>query len=571
MNATDHGTESVSRRPVIRVGGRRALGLAVLAASGLAGTLLVAGGAPAAGAATPQWVATWGASSVVGSAIPGNTCPAGSGLTNATVRNVVFASAGGGMVRVRLTNAFGTQPLQIGHASVAVQASGATPAAGTLQALAFGGQPAVTIPAGGRVTSDPVKLSVTAPTTLLVSVFVPGPTGPITNHPFTAQGNFLGTGDQALATTATSFQDTPCWMLIDAVDVQPASQVIGAVVALGDSITDTANTTGNANHRWPDFLARRLNALSGSTLSVVNAGLGGNRVLAPRPEPYWGVPAIDRLDRDVFTESGVRAVILLEGINDIGFSATSDQIIAGYQQIISQTHAKGLPIIGATMTPFRNSSIFSDARAQTWTAVNTFVRTSGAFDSVIDLAAATASAGDPLTLNPAFDSGDHLHPNDAGTQAMANAIDLTRLLAIAQGTPPTPTPTPTVSATPSPTPTATPSPTPTGGGGVRCTLTYRLSSAWSTGFVAALTLANTGSAPITGWTLAFTFPGNQTIVNLWNGVVTQTGASVSVRDAGFNATIPAAGSVAFGFQASFSGTNVNPAAFTVNGTACTAG
>ncbi|HEY7201380.1 MAG TPA: SGNH/GDSL hydrolase family protein [Candidatus Dormibacteraeota bacterium] len=373
---------------------------------------------------------------------------------------MVFLSAGGGSVRVRLTNAFGTQPVQVGHAAVAVQGSGATPAAGTVHGLTFAGQRAVTIPAGGRVTSDPVAMSVTALTTLLVSVFVPGPTGPITNHPFTAQGNFLGTGDLAETMSAAGFQDTPCWMLIDAVDVQPPVQVIGSVVALGDSITDTANTTGNANHRWPDDLARRLNGLSGSTLAVVNAGLGGNRVLAARPEPYFGVAALDRLDRDVFTEAGVRAVILLEGINDIGFSATADQIIAGYQQIISQTHARGLPILGATMTPFRNSSIFNDQRAQTWTAVNQFIRTSAAFDGVIDFAAATAAPGDPMTLNPSMDSGDHLHPNDAGTQAMADAIDLARLVALAQ-TSPSPTPTATPTSTPTPTPTRTPTPTPT--------------------------------------------------------------------------------------------------------------
>jgi lysophospholipase L1-like esterase len=457
MDRSHDGTAR-SARP--RAGRRLLLAAAALAASGLGWTALTAAGAGLSAApAAVGFVASWAASSVQGSAVPGSTCPAGNGLTNSTVRNVVFLSAGGSVVRVRLTNAFGTQPLQVGHASVAVQGSGATPS-GAVSSLTFGGQRAVTIAAGARVTSDPVTMPVTALSTLLVSVFVPGPTGPITFHPFTAQGNFLGSGDLSAATSATGFSDTPCWMFIDAVDVQPASRVIGSVVALGDSITDTANTTGNANHRWPDDTARRLDGLSGSTLSIVNAGLGGNRVLAARPEPFWGVAALDRLDRDVFTESGVRAVILLEGINDIGFSAPSDQIIAGYRQIVSQSHAHGLPIFGGTLTPFRSSAIWSAARQQTWDAVNSFVRTGGAFDGVIDFAAATGSAGDPLTLNTSFDSGDHLHPNDAGTQAMASAIDLARLVSAAQTTP-TPTPTPTGTPTPTPTPTATATPTPT--------------------------------------------------------------------------------------------------------------
>jgi lysophospholipase L1-like esterase len=470
MQTSDDGTARSTRPPLAPAGRRILLVVAALAASGLVWTALAAAGSGSSAAAA-GFVASWAASSVQGSAVPGSTCPAGGGLTNSTVRNVVFIGAGGSAVRVRLTNAFGTQPLQVGHASVAVQASGATPA-GAVSTLTFGGQRAATIAAGARVTSDPVTLSVAALSTLLVSVFVPGPTGPITFHPFTAQGNFLASGDLAAATSATGFSDTPCWMFIDAVDVQPANQVIGSVVALGDSITDTANTTGNANHRWPDDTARRLNALSGSRLSIVNAGLGGNRVLAARPEPFWGVAALDRLDRDVFTASGVRAVILLEGINDIGFSATSDQIIAGYRQIVSQSHAHGLPVFGGTMTPFRSSAIWSTARQQTWDAVNGFVRTGGVFDGVIDFAAATGSASDPLTLNPAFDSGDHLHPNDAGTQAMAGAIDLARLVSAAQGTPtptPTPTGTPTATPTPTPTPTATPTPSPSSGGGVTVT------------------------------------------------------------------------------------------------------
>lgn len=376
-----------------------------------------------------RWVAAWAASPVVGSVIPWSDCPAGTGLRDQTVRNVVFVSAGGTQVRVRLTNAFGTTPMRVGHASVAVQSANADAVPGSVRELRFHGRRGVTIPAGRELFSDPVSLRVAALSTLLVSVYVPGPTGPVTNHPFTAQGNYLATGDQAVDAGGADYANTPCWMLADGVDVVPNRSVVGTVVALGDSITDTSATTGNANHRWPDFLARRLGGVHGPTLSVVNAGLGGNRVLLPREgEPYFGVPAVDRLERDVFSQTGVRTVILLEGVNDIGFDATALDLIAGLREIADRTRAEGLRVIGGTITPFGGSFIETESRNQTWVAVNDWIRNSGAFDAVVDFAAATAAPGDPTILNPAYDSGDHLHPNDAGTEAMANAIDLSLLL-----------------------------------------------------------------------------------------------------------------------------------------------
>jgi lysophospholipase L1-like esterase len=374
-------------------------------------------------------VAAWAASPVQGSTIPWSDCPSGEGLIDQTVRNVVFVSAGGSSVRVRITNTFGGSALKVGSASVAVQAADATAVAGTMRPLTFAGRSEVTVAAGGRVLSDPVSLTVAPLSTLLVSVHVPEATGPVTNHPFTAQGNFLAAGNRTAATTGDGYAGTPCWMLIDGVDVRTANRTIGSVVALGDSITDTANTTGNANRRWPDALARRLAAQRGPTMSVVNAGLGGNRLLAPRDgEPYWGVAALARLERDVFAQTGVRDVILLEGTNDIGYSASADEIIAGYQQVIAQTHAQGLRIFGGTIPPFKGSFIDTPERQATWTAVNTWIRTSGAFDGVVDVARALADPADPAALAPAYDSGDHLHPNDAGCQAIADAVDLRALL-----------------------------------------------------------------------------------------------------------------------------------------------
>jgi lysophospholipase L1-like esterase len=273
-----------------------------------------------------------------------------------------------------------------------------------------------------------VSLRVAPLSDALVSVYLPGPTGPLTNHPFTAQGNFLGSGDLAGQASDSGYGFTPCWMVVSGVDVRAVPRVTGTVVALGDSITDTANTTGNANRRWPDDLSRRLNARPGPTLSVVNAGLGGNRLLAPRDgQPYYGVPALARLDRDVFTQVGVRSVILLEGVNDIGFGASAAEIISADQQVIVQAHARGLRIFGATITPFGGSIIEAPGREQTRLDVNHWIMTSHAFDGVIDFAAAVADPASPAALLPAFDSGDHLHPNDAGCQAMADAVNLSML------------------------------------------------------------------------------------------------------------------------------------------------
>ncbi|WP_189222062.1 SGNH/GDSL hydrolase family protein [Saccharothrix coeruleofusca] len=406
-----------------RRGGRRAGPVVVI------GVLVALVGGVLPAGAERGWVAGWAASPVVGSEIPWSSCPAGGGLRDATVRNVVFVSTGGRAVRVRLTNAFGTRPLRVGGASVAVRGSGATAEEGTVRVLTFRGSRSVTVPPGRELFSDPVALGVRSLSTLLVSVHVPGPTGPITNHPFTAQGNYLADGDLSGAVSG-DFRDTPCWMFVSGVDVVPSRRVAGAVVAFGDSITDTANTTGDANRRWPDFLARRLDAVRGRTLSVVNAGLGGNRLLADREgEPYYGVAALKRVERDVLAQSGVAAVITLLGVNDIGYGATAAELVAGHRELIAAARAAGVAVHGGTILPFRGSVAWTAEREAVRREFNDWVRTSGEFDGVVDFAAATAAPGDPAALDPAYDSGDHLHPNDAGTAAMAQAVDLGALLA----------------------------------------------------------------------------------------------------------------------------------------------
>ena len=218
-----------------------------------------------------------------------------------------------------------------------------------------------------------------------------------------------------------------CSYFVDGVSVVADGRVQGTVVAVGDSITDGTFSTVNANRRWPNDLARRLLARHGQTLSVVDEGIAGNQVL--KDSGLAGVNLLARLDRDVLDQPGARDVILLEGVNDIGAShATADQLIPAYEQVVAQAHARGLRIFGGTLTPFKGAFYWTPAGEQAREAVNRWILTSGVFDGVVDFARATANPTDPLTFNPAFDSGDHLHPSDAGYQAMADAVNLNRLL-----------------------------------------------------------------------------------------------------------------------------------------------
>lgn len=381
-----------------------------------------------------QWVATWAASPQ--EAIPGT--PDAAGFTDQTIRNVVFSSVSGDVVRVRFTNTFGDQDLQIGDASIAVAGTGAA-TRGRIVPLTFGGQSGVLIPTGGEALSDPVRLHVPALQDLAVSVYVPDPSGSPTEHSLGVQDNYVASGDHASDAGASAYTgQRESWYFIDSVDVIAQPQVRGTLVTFGDSITDGFASTVDANARWPNDLARRLDS-GHDTLAVADEGISGDRVLTS--DECCGVNALDRFDRDVVDRAGVKEVILLMGINDIGFSVTppnpvtnplpdrsAAQIIAGYQQIIAQAHAAGLKIIGATLTPFRPAGYWSADGEKKREAVNHWILTSGAFDGVIDFAKVVANPADPTEMASQYDSGDHLHPNDAGYQAMANAIPLRLLL-----------------------------------------------------------------------------------------------------------------------------------------------
>ena len=382
-----------------------------------------------------HWVAMWGASPQA--PIAGNLSEGG--FAGQTLRQIVFASAAGPMVRVRLSNAFGSAPVRVAQASIAVQRHRAELAPGTLRPLSFSGRASAVIPAGGEVVSDPVVLRVRPALHLAVSLYLRAPSGPVTQHTQARQVNYVASGGHALDLAGGVFvTQTTSWYLLDGVDVLASARDRGAVVALGDSITDGVGSPLNANARYPNDLSRRFAARPGPTMSVIDEGIGGNRVL--NPTACCGEPAVARFRRDVLGRAGVRAVIVLEGVNDIGQSQSRGpltaphtpvsalRIVEGYAQIIGMAHAAGLKVFGATLTPFRGARYWTPAGEAKREAVNRWILDSGQFDGVIDLASAVADPGKPERLAPVYDSGDHLHPDAAGYRAMARAVNLAMLL-----------------------------------------------------------------------------------------------------------------------------------------------
>jgi lysophospholipase L1-like esterase len=416
---------------------RRAGFLVAFAALAAGAALALMSRQPAASASSSGWVETWAASPTQPTREIVNLAYAG--FHDQTIRNVVFTSIGGREIRIRLSNVFGTRPLVIGQASVGAVASGGA-LSGPAYPVKFAGRGSVRVPVGQEVVSDPVPLAVTPLEDIAVSVYVPGATGPATYHLFGQQDNYIAPGDHLTDPGDAAFTTrTISWFFLDGVDVLSGAKRAGAVVAFGDSITDGIGSADGANDRWPNFLARRLDAQYGDAApAVIDEGIGGNRVL--NPSACYGQSGVARFSRDVLDQPDVRDVIVLEGINDIGYSGGADigcvapntdvsaaQIIAGYKTMIAEAHAHGIRIFGATLTPFESSWLWSPEKQAKLDAVNHWIRTSGAFDGVADFARAVADPNDPAYLNPADDGGDGLHPNDAGYAAMAGAINLSRL------------------------------------------------------------------------------------------------------------------------------------------------
>jgi lysophospholipase L1-like esterase len=358
------------------------------------------------------------------------------GLNNQTVRMIVRTSIAGHTLRVRLANALGAPSVRLGAAHLAIRGKDAAIAAGSDRALSFSGSPTATIYAGQVLVSDPVTLDVPALTDLAVSLYFPGETGPPTSHTFGLRPAYVSTpgdftGSTEIAEPAATMQS---WYWVEGIDVL-APATAGTLVTFGDSITDGDQSTPDTNGAWPSLLARRLQANKATAnIGVVNAGISGNRVLGDNNG------GLARLLRDALTVPGVKWITVMEGINDItaatrpnappnatGQAFTAETLIAAYKQMIATAHLYGVKAIGCTMTPYGGATPYSEAGEAIRTAANEWIRTSGAFDAVIDFDAATRDSADPHRFRAAADSPDMLHPGDAGYRLMADAVNLSIL------------------------------------------------------------------------------------------------------------------------------------------------
>ncbi len=374
-----------------------------------------------------HWVGTWAASVEGG---PSSDTPSLKSFADQTIRQVVRVSMGGDTVRIRLTNEFGGASLRIVAARLALSAGDANIVAGSSRTLTFAGDSTVRIPAGAPILSDPVVMHLAPLSDLAISLFLPDSTPASSYHELAMATSYVSasnhTADDVFPVETTSRS----WYFLSGVSVRAAGNA-AAIVTLGNSITDGYASSVDSNARWPNELARHLRASHLlDRLAVLNEGISGNRILHDESGP----DALARFDRDVLAQPGVKYVIVMEGINDIGFSSFSDfkaqdvsaaEIIAGQKQLIARAHEHGLQIYGATLTPFEGCNYFSAAGEAKREAINHWIRTSGAYDGVIDFDALVRDPAHPTRFLPKYDSGDHLHPGDAGYRAMGEAIDPT--------------------------------------------------------------------------------------------------------------------------------------------------
>jgi lysophospholipase L1-like esterase len=394
-----------------------------------------------------RWVATWGtAQQFAAETAPpwvepppraANEPPPASpipplptGFSNETVRMIVRSSIGGRRARVTLSNALGLQPVRIGAAHVALHERDAKLVAGSSRALTFGGRAAVTLEPGALVVSDAVDLAVPPLAELAVSLYLPEQTGKPTAHELALNTTYVVSGDAAAATTLVRAATNRSYFWLAGIEVL-ARRGGGAIVALGDSITDGFSTTPDAHRAWPALLAAKAQSDPATAhWGVVNAGISGNRIR----RDIVGASALARFDRDVLSRGGVGWLILFEGINDITFSAlprapaeqraTAEQLIEGLSQLVDRAHAHGIEVMGATLMPMGGLWLHNAQTEAVRQAVNEWIRTGAKFDAVVDFDAVTRDPANPERLRAEFDSGDHIHPNDAGNVAMANAIEL---------------------------------------------------------------------------------------------------------------------------------------------------
>lgn len=371
------------------------------------------------------WTGTWSASTSGYTAV--------GPWADRTVRLVVHTSRGGPRVRVRLGNTFAAAPMRIGSATVAVQGAGAG-ARDEPRRLSFRGSSGTEIPAGAQAFSDPLDFDVPADANLLVSFHLPGPVAAAPVHSQAVQRSYVsGPGDHTADGSPAAYTSTiTTWPLLTGVDVGGGT---GSVVLLGDSITDGVKSTQDANRRWPNVLATRLlNQSRVPRYGVLNQGISANRVVADRypgdgvSTDTGGVSALHRLDRDVLAQTSARTVVVFEGINDVRWGASADQVIAGLREIADRSHARGLRAVAATIAPCEGERLCTGAADEQREKVNAYLRGTDDFDAVLDFDEVLRDPAHPARILPAYDSGDHLHPGDAGLAALAESVDL-RVLA----------------------------------------------------------------------------------------------------------------------------------------------
>ena len=373
-----------------------------------------------------QWVGTWASAPL----LDAHAKPADQlltpGTTGVTLREVVHVSIGGETLRVRFSNLYGTDPLVIGAAQIAQTLKGAAVVAGSGKPLTFHGQASVSIPAGALAVSDGIPFKFAPLSDLTVSFYLPNPSGPITEHQLGNATSYHAPGNGVASDTLETPSTLTSWEYLNGIDTL-ASTDTAAVITIGDSITDGAKSTIDTNQRWPDELARRLQAdPKYRHLAVLNEAISGNKILLDGAGPN----VLARFDRDVLAQSGAKYLLILEGINDIGRlhsfpdSVTAADLILALDQMIVRAHAHGIAVIGCTLTPYHGAGYYTENGETIRKAVNDWIRNSGAFDGVVDFEAAVRDPNHPDTFLPADDPGDHLHPNDAGYKVMGDAIDL---------------------------------------------------------------------------------------------------------------------------------------------------
>ncbi len=397
--------------------------------------LLAALGSPSTmrGLVLQNWIGTWAASQQIPEAA--NALPSAD-LTDSTLRETVHVSCGGTMIRVHLSNAFGTQALHLTSVHIArpvASGSSAIDPASDHQLL-FNGRPGVIISPGAEYVSDPMAYSLAALSDLTISMHIEAEPGQQTGHPGSRQTTFYAHGDHTSATDMPDPKTIEHWYVLSGVDVQGSSHAY-SIVALGDSITDGHGTTTNGNDRWTDVLAQRLQSHQATRdVGILNQGLGGNYLLTDGLGPN----ALARFDRDVLAQAGVRYLIVLEGINDLGGLGRSSnatpamhdelvhRMLGAYQQIVTRAHAHGIKVYGATVMADGGSGYYHPDAASEHDReqVNAWIRKPGHFDALMDLDKVTADPSNPGQLLPAYDSGDHLHPGPTGYRAMGEAIPL---------------------------------------------------------------------------------------------------------------------------------------------------